>query len=165
MQNTMTDPRESFSDLWSLILLTGVTLLLVGVALWMFSSQVDLVPNAGPAQDPLAGISQTAFTAQTGIRLLRISFTAGGGMLDLRYQVVDPDKAVIVHDVDTPPTLVNNSTGQVIDRAYHDHSSKTPMRTGLTYNELVINEGRAIKPGDSVTLIIGEARLENILVQ
>ena len=165
MQDTFTKPSESYRDLWGLILLAGLAVFLAGVAVWMLSSQIALAPLVRPDQGQLDGISQTEFTAETGVRVLRITFTAGGGMLDLRYQVVDPDKAVIMHDVDTPPILVNEDTGQILDRPYHEHSSDTLMRAGLTYNELIVNERRIIKPGNRMTLIAGESRLEHIPVQ
>jgi len=165
MQDILTKSSRSYRDLWGLILLAGLALLLAGVAVWMLSSQVSLAPLVKSDQGQLDGISQTAFIAETGVQVLRITFTAGGGMLDLRYQVVDPDKAVILHDVDTPPILINEDTGQVLDRPFHEHSSDTVMRTGLTYNELIVNERRIIKPGNRMTLIVGDVRLEHIPVQ
>jgi hypothetical protein len=113
----------------------------------------------------MANTSQTAFTEETGLRIVRVYSTAGGGMIDVRYQVVDPDKAILIHDLENPPALVNETTGQMINRPYHDHSSQTELHTGVTYNELLINQGGVIKPGDLVTLSVGAVRLEHILVQ
>jgi hypothetical protein len=167
MQRALTKPPESFRDLWALIGLAALALVLAGLALWLFTWSMS--PAAGPSappSDPMAAISQAAFTDATGVRILRVFSTAGGGMIDVRYQVVDPDKAIIVHDTQNPPKLVNEATGQLIDRPFHDHSSKTQLRAGGTYQEILVNEGGVINPGDLITIFIGsDARLEHVPVQ
>ncbi len=166
MQITLTKQPESFRDLWGLIGLAGLALVLAGLTLWLFIRSTS--PAAEPLSrqsDPLAGISQTAFTAETGVRILRVFSTAGGGMLDMRYQVVDPDKAIIIHNTQTPPKFVNEATGQVLDRPYHDHSSGTDLHAGVTYNEILVNEGGVINPDDLITVIVGESLLEHVIVQ
>jgi hypothetical protein len=166
MRSTLTRQPESFRDLWELVLAAGLTLLLVGLLLWLLVSPgVIKLGSTGAIFEPMANTSQTAFTEETGLRIVRVYSTAGGGMIDVRYQVVDPDKAILIHDLENPPALVNETTGQMINRPYHDHSSQTELHTGVTYNELLINQGGVIKPGDLVTLSVGAVRLEHILVQ
>ncbi len=159
--------QPEYRDLWGLIGLAGLAVLLVGLLIWLNLNWPRAVGsgNSSMGRDPMEGISQTAFTDETGIRIIRIFSTAGGGMIDLRYQVVDPDKAIIIHDSENPPVFINEATGQVIDRPYHDHSSRTTLRAGLTYNEILVNEGGVIKPGDLITVRIGQSRLEHVPVQ
>ncbi len=166
MQTTLTKQPEPYRDLWGLVSLAGVGVLLAGLVLWLLSSPGGVGLDSGSAeQDPMAGMSQTAFTEATGVRILRVNSTAGGGMIDMRYQVVDPDKAVIVHDTKNQPSLLNEATEQAIDRPFHDHSSRSQLRAGATYNEILVNESGVIKPGDRVTIFIGQARLEHVVVQ
>lgn len=162
MQNSLTRPPESFRDLWDLVLLATLAVLLIGLLLWPAWNWLDRV---GSSSDFLTDAAQTAFAAETGLRVLRVFTTANGGMIDLRYQVTDPDKAIIIHDIDNPPRFVNEATGEVIDRAYHDHSSGSSLKAGQTYNEILVNEGGVIQRGDRITIFVGQSRLEHIVVQ
>lgn len=166
MQTTVRKPAESFRDLWAVIGLAAGAVLLAGGVLWLFAWSMSSTAELPVPSDPMVEIAQAAFTDVTGVRILRVFATAGGGMIDVRYQVIDPDKAIIIHDTQNPPQLMNEATGQLIDRPFHDHSSGTQLRAGGAYQEILVNEGGVIKPGDSVTIIIGgNARLEHVPVQ
>jgi len=166
MATTLTKQPESYRDLWGLVGLASIVVLMAGLMVWLLSSPGTVgLGSSSPQAKSMAGISQTIFTEETGIRVLRAFSTAGGGMIDLRYQVIDPDKAIIVHDTKNPPALLNEATEQTIDRPFHDHSSQTQLRAGATYQEIIVNEGGVIKPGDLITVFIGQSRLEHVLVQ
>jgi hypothetical protein len=83
----------------------------------------------------------------------------------LRYQVVDPDKAVIVHDSENPPTIIDEATGERLDTPWMDHHSTGKLTAGVTYYELLVNPAGVIKPGSVVSIAIGGARLEHVLVK
>lgn len=141
-------------------------LLLVGLAVplslaaWMVvSEQVQ----GGRALDA-AKLSRAEFEEATGVRLVHIAVTAGGGMLDLRYQVLDPDKALVVHDDDSPPTILDEASGRAIRRPWMEHHDRE-LHTAVTYHELIMNSGGVVKRGSQVTLAIGDARLEHVVVQ
>ena len=164
MENMLPKQSESFRGLWGLVWLVGLVILVAGLILWLLiPSSIVNSRSAGP--DPMAQLSQTTFTEATGVRLVRVAVTAGGGMLDLRYQVVDPDKAVAVHDQKNPPTLVDEATGQTASRPWMHHSSSNPLHAAVTYNELMLNPSGVVKPGSLITVIIGGSRLEHVVVQ
>ena len=52
-------------------------------------------------------VSAAGLLERSGVRVVRVAATGGGGLLDLRYQVVDPGKAAAIHDAETPPALVD----------------------------------------------------------
>lgn len=162
MESTLSKRATLFrgSGLQALVLLTSLGLLAT-LALWMILSQYS---EGKPGQSPI-GIPQTAFEDETGVRVIRVALTAGGGMLDLRYQIVDPDKAVIVHDEENPPTIVDEVTGQAISRPWMDHSHDRELHHAVSYYELIMNVGGMIKRGSKVTIIIGDSRLEHVVVQ
>lgn len=108
-------------------------------------------------------MSQAAFEEATGVRLVAIAVTAAGGMIHLRYQVLDPDKALIVHDDEQPPTIIDEATGRFRNRPQHEHHARE-LNMGVTYNLLLANSGGLIKRGALVSLVIGDARLEHITV-
>lgn len=161
MENSLTQKRNALPDLWGLILLVGLVTLLIALALWMIISQFGL--DGGWQQNRQAQ-AQAAFEEETGIRLIRVAMTAGGGMLDFQYQVVDPDKALIVHDDDNPPALIEESTGWLFATPFHDHAFRE-LHTAVTYHELITNGDGLLNRGSKVTLTVGEARLEHVPVQ
>jgi hypothetical protein len=131
--------------------------LATAAAIWL-----QLAGSASPGFDR-SSAAQAAFEQETGIRVLRVAVTAGGGLVDFRYQVVDPDKALVVHD--DPPVLVDEKTGAVIDTPFMGHSHSGQPKAGHTYPVLLVNEQGLIGPGDTVTVVVGDSRLEHVGVQ
>ena len=139
-----------------------VVLLVAGVlgvkALWP-EKKVDV--RAGTT---LVGAEGMA--ARHGINVTLIGTTAAGGLIDFRYQVVDPDKAnLIIHDIDLLPKLVVEDSGATLALTSLPHHSATDLELGGTYFFLFANANNAIRRGALVTLVIGDVRLEHIVAQ
>jgi len=138
----------------------GLALLfLLALAGWMIASQV-----AGNLTQRRQAEAITAFEEETGIRVLRIVRTAGGGVIDFQYQVVDPDKALIVHDADKPPMMLDEKSNLIFANPFHDHADRE-VHTAVTYHELIMNGGGLLRPGSKVTLRVGDSVLEHLVVQ
>lgn len=120
-------------------------------------------PTPLPPRD-LSGLAQTELEQIAGVRIVRLAVTGAGGLVDVRFLVVDPEKALAVHDKDDPPAIVDERTGTTIDRQWMAHSSPTTMRLGGTYYLLFVNPADLIRPGSAVTVMLGGARVENIRV-
>lgn len=160
MQNTLTQPQSHLRKIhWREGLFILAILLLAAMAVWMAASQV-----LGERTQQQQSAALAAFEAESGIRVLRVVMTAGGGMLDLQYQVIDPDKSLIVHDDDSPPTLIDQASGTLIATPWHDHSFRE-LHTAVTYHELIMNAGGLLERGDKVTLTLGKVKLEDLIVQ
>ncbi len=112
-----------------------------------------------------AAIAQAAFEEVTGVQILRVAITAGGGILDLRYRVLDPDKAIVVHDKDNPPAIIHEASNRTANRPFMHHKKARDMHLAVTYYELLLNPGEIVKPGDPVTVVLGGAKLEHVIVQ
>ncbi len=57
-------------------------------------------------------VTNEGLEAAYGIRITLLGVTAAGGMIDFRYEVVDPEKAnPVIHDIDLFPKLVVEDTG------------------------------------------------------
>ena len=139
----------------------GATLaLLVAVGAWAFASL-----QFGRHESETPAASQSNFEQATGVQLVRIAVTAGGGMLDLRYRVLDPDKAIVVHDKQKPPTIIHEASGQSASRPWMPHHSSKELQSARTYYELIVNPGGVIRRGDRVTLVVGDTRLTHVVVQ
>jgi hypothetical protein len=92
-------------------------------------------------------------------------------MLDLRYQVIDPDKALPLiesenqNPADQPPVvLIAEDSAARLD-AIALMPPKHDLATGRTYFLLFHNSGDAIKRGRPVTIAVGELRLEHVVAQ
>jgi len=137
-------------------------LVLVGVALvvtlggWMIRSQADTDAQLDVGQ-------QTAFEDIIGIRVLRVVMTAGGGLVEFQYQVLDPDKSLAVHDDEARPQLIDEESGTVVAIPFHDHKTRE-LHTAVTYRELFMNGDGVLDRGSKVTLRVGDAQIEHIKV-
>lgn len=139
--------------------LPGGLLLLLGLALWMILAQ-----SAGQATPIEEEAARMAFEEETGIRIVRVALTAGGGLADVHYQVLDPDKALVVHDRTRPPTLVHAKSGAQLNIPFHGHGFHR-LNTGVVYRLHIWNTNGVLGRGDRVTVLIGDARLEQVLIQ
>jgi hypothetical protein len=101
---------------------------------------------------------------RSGVRVVRVAATGGGGLLDLRYEVVNPDVAAVVHDPKTPPALVDERSGLVIGQLLMGHMHKGQSKAGLTYYLVFLNPGDAVRRGDRVSVVLGGARLQHVRV-
>lgn len=148
------------TDIW---LLAGI-LLLMGLAFWMiFSEFGDVLLQRGP--DSVAEMDQVAFTAETGVQLVVVAMTAGDGMIDIRFRVVDPDKAFVMHDWDNPPTIVDHDTGAELWRTRHDGAHDDDLHAGVIYSHIILNGSGLIERGERIDLRVGDIVLEDIPVQ
>jgi hypothetical protein len=133
--------------------------LLAGLSAWMLATRPAGTTAAERAAD------RALFAAQTGVRPVHIALTGGGGLVDLRYQVVDAEKAAAAHDPKRPPSLIDEASGEPVDQSWMGHSHARAFRTGTSYFELLINPRGRLEHGSEVTLVIGDARLEHLRVE
>lgn len=110
-------------------------------------------------------VSQTDFEERTGIRVVRLAITGGGGLIDFRYQVIDPDKALVIHSPARKPALVDEETGQVFDNIWGHYHGPKQFTAGRTYFFLFVNPRGAIEPNGRASVRIGDSLLEHVPVQ
>lgn len=131
-----------------------------------FGSWIVVGRDSPTERDAVASPLPTeAFEEATGVQILRVAVTAGGGILDLRYRVLDPDKAIVVHDRDNPPAIIHEASNRTANRPFMHHTKARDMHLAVTYYELLLNPDEAIKVGDPVTVVLGGAMLEHVIVQ
>jgi hypothetical protein len=133
--------------------------LLAGLAAWMLATR----PAATTPAERAA--ARALFTAQTGVRPVHVALTGGGGLIDLRYQVVDAEKATAAHDPKRPPSLIDEASGKPVDQTWMGHSHAHAFRAGTSYFELLINPRGRLERGSEVTLVFGDVRLEHLRVE
>ena len=104
-----------------------------------------------------------------GVRPLSIRQTAEGYMLDFRYRITDAEKAAPLFSPRIKPYLIDQSTGAVmavpdVPKVGSMRSTRKPVKD-KNYAILFANPGHYIKPGNKVTVVIGDFRAENLVVE
>ena len=99
-----------------------------------------------------------------GIHVTQVGVTAGGGMVDLRYVVLDTDKALLIGgSTDDRAQLVIERTGKRLDTAALTMRHRNKIRPGQGTFILFRNDFGAVHRGDRVTLVIGKLELKHLL--
>ena len=113
---------------------------------------------------------QTDPKEQWGIQILSLRRSAGGYMLDFRYRVLDPQKAQPILNRDLKPYLIDQATGAKFIVPSPPkvgplrQSAQTPI-AGRTYFVLFANPGQYVQPGNKVSVVIGDFKAENLMVE
>jgi hypothetical protein len=110
-------------------------------------------------------VSPDGLVDRIGIRVVQVALTGGGGLIDVRFQVLDPNKAAAVHDPITPPALVDDRTSVVANDLLMGHSHAGAFKAGLTYFLMFENPGNVVQRGDTVSVLLGNTQLDHIEVQ
>ncbi len=129
-----------------------------------------------PPEQPGMGITDTAppqnrqeFEERLGIRILGIREAAAGNMLDLRYRVLDPDKATALTRKGTEIFLTDQKSGAKlsIPRTKLGPMRQTAVKPAPERNYFIFfgNADKRIKAGDQVTLVIDGMKVENLIVE
>jgi len=147
--------------------LAGVALAAAGLLIW-HAARDD--PPAAAVADPVpAGWARPAVAADdlgqaSGVTITRVAVTGGGGLVDLRFRVVDPDRAHALHDAATPPAVVDESSGLVVHDLLMNHEHTGDFRAGATYYLVFNNPGNWVRRGAQVTVLLGNAEVEHVRV-
>ncbi len=120
-----------------------------------------------PADEP--GQSIQNLENEWGIELVRLGLSAAGYMIDFRYKLIDPEKADSLFNRKTKLYLVHQKTSKTIP--VYNPAKVGPMRqtaiepkSGRNYFIMFANPGRLIQPGDKITLIVGDSKIENLTI-
>jgi hypothetical protein len=106
-----------------------------------------------------------AIESQFGIRFTSVGITAGGGMIELRYQVLDSIKTQVVHDAETAPFVVRSDGRKFADPGMQGHSHIGKAKAPGTYDYILLaNSQNGLQPGDHVTIKVGTLELRNVPV-
>ena len=136
---------------------------------------VLLLSSGGAEPNPLRPVSKprplpavvapAVLAERAGVRIVRVATTGSGGLIDLRYQVVDPQKAGGLHDADKPPALVDERTGTVLGQLLMGHQPHATPKAGVMYPLLFNNVGDIVQPGARVSVVLGGVRVAHVVVR
>ena len=107
---------------------------------------------------------------QWGIQIASLRMSAAGHVVDFRYRIVDPEKAARVADRKLKPQLIDQASSLALSVPAAPkvgalrQTSVRPI-AGRTYFVLFGNPNQIVKAGSKVTVVIGEFRAENLVVE
>jgi hypothetical protein len=118
--------------------------------------------NAAPRYDvPHDGQLEST----TGVRFTQAAVVADGGLIELRYVVLDTQKAsAFQNDTKHPPQLRNERSGKLAWRAALMKQGHE-LRPGQSYYLLYFNAQGAIKRGDKIAIDAGQRHLQHVPVR
>jgi len=123
--------------------------------------------SRGP--EPSVAAEPASIEEQWGVEITSLRMTANDHMLDYRYRVLDAEKATDLFKRQIKPYLIHQATGKVM--AVPETAKLGPLRNsnipqeGRIYWMFFGNAGKVVQPGDKVTVVIGEFRVEDIVVE
>jgi hypothetical protein len=165
----------------------------VSLTPWIFSAYVALAALSGcrtiqteSAVTPAAGVtdvsvaeaqtsasttlpSRDSLSKEWGIEIIGLRRSAGGYMLDFRYKVLDPEKAAGLFKREDKPYLIDQASGRKF--LVPNPPKVGPMRTSnkpqanRNYFVMFGNPGTFIQSGNKVTIVIGDFRVEDLVVE
>ena len=99
-----------------------------------------------------------------GIRITLIGVTGGGGLIDLRFKVIDRGKASLIVSPSKLPELIAVDSGYRLT-ATKKMAGNVIMKSDAVSFLLYPNVRSAIKPGTLVSVVFGDVRTEPIVAQ
>jgi len=125
---------------------------------------------ATPADKAAVATPPLAAVEDPGIRVESLRLTAADYMLDLRYRITDPERAVAFFSRKTELQLLDPVSGA---RLAVPNTPKLGMLRQVarkdmpdrSYFMLFANPGRYLKAGSQVTLVAGDTRISHLTVE
>jgi hypothetical protein len=106
-----------------------------------------------------------ALAARHGLSITRVAVTAGGGMVDLRFTVLDPAKAAALLSDGHAPRLLVPATGLALDPPHHGAQRSIRLEKDAACFVLYPNTRGAVRPGTAVAVAFGDLSVEAISAQ
>ena len=121
-----------------------------------------------PPEQSQAGMKSMEET--WGIRVKSLRLSAGGNLVDLRYQVTNVEKASgLLNNKDVKPYIIDRTTGAVLSipdvaKVGALRSSPKDLLVGKIYFMMFANPG-LVKRESKATVVIGDFKAENLTVE
>ncbi len=144
--------------------LTLSVLVVAGTALPGTGLAADRV--GAPTTSPWTPLPEGALEAIHGIRVDQVAVTAGGGLVDLRFTVLDPAKArQLLAGHAPPPRLVVQGSGMELQAPRHGAMKGIRVQKDATSFLLFPNTRNAVRPGTRVAVLFGDVQVEPVVAK
>ncbi|MDO8361411.1 MAG: hypothetical protein Q7V88_00815 [Actinomycetota bacterium] len=144
------------------------TFVAAGVAVAVLAAALVFVMRDGaPTNAAING--STPITAEQlaqdyGIRLGIVGLIAAGGLVELKFQVIDADKAsALFGPVESMPKLAVEGSSRVLQSSKGGH--KLTLLDGASYFFLYTNVANSVAKGSQVSFVVNGVRVPHLTVQ
>lgn len=121
-------------------------------------------PASAPAQT--GAISSTTLEKRHGIRIDQVAVTGGGGLVDLRFTVLDPAKArPLLLNHAKPPRLTAEGSKTELQAPTHGAMRNVRLQKDAACFLLYPNARSAIHPGTRVAVAFGDVLVEPVVAK
>jgi hypothetical protein len=135
-----------------------IAVLFVGIAAWQMRS------GGNPAIAGSTAITAEQLEEQYGVRIDVIGLLASGGLLEMRFQVTDADKATALFgEVEDMPVLAVEGTDKVLYSA-KGMKHQLVLLDGASYFFLYGNVGNVAQEGSKVSFVMNGVRIPHLTV-
>jgi hypothetical protein len=148
-----------------------VEFLLIAAAIFLVIASLHLTGCATTSEKEgaEAAAKEESLAEKWGIEITSIRMTANDHMIDFRYKVLDEEKAKELFVRENKPYLIEQASGKVLAvpvtaKVGPLRSSYNPQK-GRIYWMFFGNTRGLVKSGSKVSVVIGEFRAENLVVQ
>jgi hypothetical protein len=147
------------------ILPASLAVLIVAAAVFGFRAWQTARQAADEARiAEMQAEAMAAIQDRWGIRIEQVAATADGGLVDLRYTITDPDKAIFIYDdINNMPKLVTEDSN--VEIAINNLSHEHDLEFGQMYFIIYRNVAGAVQPGGLVTVKVGDLSIEHFAVE
>lgn len=139
-------------------------ILVVLIVLGIYGFNAFRAARTTADQTEFTSVTQSMFEEKSGLRIQLLAVTAAGGLVDLRLQIVDAEKAkVFLDDHANYPAL--HAEGDIVLQTSEEAvaaAQDIQIENGKSIFIMFPNTGNVIKPGDPVNIIFGDLQLEAI---
>lgn len=108
---------------------------------------------------PIQASNKHGLEGQLGIQILAVRLKSANSLLALRFRVVDADRASLLFDRDQPH-IVHHASGAKL----HSVAPPFPHPQPEGRYTILFPTAGAVKPGDAVTMLVGDFRVQGIIV-
>jgi len=157
MSTTTTSPGQYRGRLRLLVIVMVALALAVSGTMWALGSAAG---NKRPTIPTSAAVENAS-----GVRILRATLAADGGLIDVRYQVIDRSKAgKYMTDTNAPPAIDIDRNGATLNTVIA-MQHRQDLRVGGTYFLIYHNASSAVRRGDLIDITVAGVTLNNVPVE
>lgn len=154
----------------TIALLAG--LLASSTAIPLSLGQTGQVSPPVTPNSPVSGLNESArafYKSVWGIEILGVRSVSAGTWLRFSYRVLDAKRATVLNEKRWKPRLIDERTGAVLTVPTMDmvgvlRPTAAPQ-TGRAYYMIFENPGRLVRPGNRVSILVGNFRAEGLVVE
>jgi hypothetical protein len=118
-------------------------------------------------------MDSSSIAGRWGIEILGVQLLPANSMLDFRFRIIDPAKALSIVDPNFRPYMIDQASGAKfmapsppkVGQLHHPMRRVGKPKANQTYSILFTHTGRPLQSGSKVTVVIGSFRASDLVLQ